>query len=346
MPRKTITIAGGGLAGLTLGTALRQRGIPVTIWEAGHYPRHRVCGEFISGAGQSVLEQLGLRELLMSAGAILARQTVFFFGNAASPPRPVKPAAICLSRYTIDALLAQEFEKLGGDLRQGAAQRESRLGEGTVRATGRRVQPVQNGWRWFGLKAHARNVELSADLEMHCLPNQYVGLGRIEDDKVNVCGLFRRHAGDKDSHANRHELLLGPPGSILRQRLEKAEWDERSFCSVAGLPLQPQRAAGRNECCIGDALTMIPPATGNGMSMAFEAAGAAIEPLEQYCLGKTSWAEACEQVALGCDRLFSRRLRWAAWLQRLLFASYIQNRFGRLALNSGFVWNILFARTR
>ena len=46
---KPITIVGGGLAGLTLGIGLRQCGVAVTVHEAGHYPRHRVCGEFISG---------------------------------------------------------------------------------------------------------------------------------------------------------------------------------------------------------------------------------------------------------------------------------------------------------
>ncbi|HZI32692.1 MAG TPA: NAD(P)-binding protein, partial [Candidatus Binatia bacterium] len=49
---KSITIVGGGLAGLTLGIGLRRRDVPVTILEAGEYPRHRVCGEFISGRGQ------------------------------------------------------------------------------------------------------------------------------------------------------------------------------------------------------------------------------------------------------------------------------------------------------
>ena len=39
---RTVTIIGGGLAGLTLGLALRQRDVPVTVCEAGTYPRHRV----------------------------------------------------------------------------------------------------------------------------------------------------------------------------------------------------------------------------------------------------------------------------------------------------------------
>ena len=44
-----IEIIGGGLAGLSLGLALRRGGVPVTLHEAGEYPRHRVCGEFITG---------------------------------------------------------------------------------------------------------------------------------------------------------------------------------------------------------------------------------------------------------------------------------------------------------
>src|SRR5882724_2878130 len=59
---RSIEIVGGGLAGLALGIGLRRHGVPVIIWEAGHYPRHRVCGEFISGRGQETLVRLGFRE--------------------------------------------------------------------------------------------------------------------------------------------------------------------------------------------------------------------------------------------------------------------------------------------
>jgi 2-polyprenyl-6-methoxyphenol hydroxylase-like FAD-dependent oxidoreductase len=75
---RPITIVGGGLAGLTLGIGLRQRDVPVTLYEAGHYPRHRVCGEFISGRGQQSLVRLGLADWITRHGAVPARTDAFF----------------------------------------------------------------------------------------------------------------------------------------------------------------------------------------------------------------------------------------------------------------------------
>ena len=77
---RPITIVGGGLAGLTLGIGLRQRGIPATVYEAGRYPRHRVCGEFISGNGPAVLRRLALDKLFEDAGAIQTDSAAFFSG--------------------------------------------------------------------------------------------------------------------------------------------------------------------------------------------------------------------------------------------------------------------------
>ena len=58
--KNPITIAGGGLAGLSLGIALQSRGVTVTLHEASTYPRHRVCGEFISGVSEETLETMGI----------------------------------------------------------------------------------------------------------------------------------------------------------------------------------------------------------------------------------------------------------------------------------------------
>src|SRR5262249_51786072 len=156
---------------------------------------------------------------------------------------------------------------------------ERQLPNGFVRATGRTPQVLDSGWHWFGIQVHVSNLELLADLEMHSLENGYVGLCRISHDVVNVCGLFRRHSLKHQPRTDWMHLLAGPKGSDLHSRLQTAKFDSSSFCSIAALPLRPQRAAQKQDCCIGDALTMIPPVTGNGMSMAFEAAEMSIEPL-------------------------------------------------------------------
>ncbi len=343
---KPITIAGGGLAGLTLGIGLRQRGVPVALSEAGHYPRHRVCGEFISGRGQETLARLGLREVLENAGAVGADTAAFFSATRSTGPRPLPARAICLSRFILDARLAEKLRELGGELREGQRRRDEDAGEGVVRATGRHAQAEENGARWFGLKAHAYNVSLVADLEMHVSPRSYVGVCRVNGGMVNVCGLFRQRAGEGDRRQDRLELLRGSAGSLLRQRLAGAEFDENSFCAVAGLSLRPHRAVARRECCIGDAITMIPPVTGNGMSMAFESAELAIEPLAAWSRGEISWPETQTQIARRCDEAFVRRLAWAQWLQRFLLTPSLQNLLVALAARSDRFWRLAFECTR
>ncbi|MEI9961706.1 MAG: NAD(P)-binding protein [Limisphaerales bacterium] len=311
---KSITIVGGGLAGLTLGIALRKKEIPVTIWEAGNYPRHRVCGEFISGRGQATLARLGLGEMLQNLGVISANTAAFFSATKSTSSRALPASALCLSRFILDAALAKKFHDLGGEL-LGGGRFTGDFGEGVVRATGRRAQVEQDGSHWFGLKVHARNIQLVADLEMHVSPRSYIGLCRLNGGEVNICGLFQKRAGENSVPQNWRELLGGQSGSPLHQRLAPAEFDENSFCAVAGLSLRPQQATSRAEICIGDAITMIPPVTGNGMSMAFESAELAIEPLAAWSRGEISWNEARHKIARQCDFAFARRLRWAQWLQ-------------------------------
>ena len=343
---KLITVVGGGLAGLTLGIALRLEGIPVVIWEAGDYPRHRVCGEFISGRAEETLARLGLLSLLREAGGRPAITSAFYASKRRFFHEVLPRQALCLSRYVLDALLAQKFRELGGELRTESRWREGSFEEGTVRASGRRVQTREGAWRRFGLKAHAQGVNLEADLEMHFLENAYVGLCRISDVEVNVCGLFRAGAqrSERTAPLEWKDRLRGDPGTLLFTRLEKAEWIESSFCSVAGLSLQGRLAEG--EFAIGDALAMTPPVTGNGMSMAFESAELALGPLKEFSLGRLSWNDAKARALREFKETFSRRLWRATWLERGIFQRGIRTMLFPVAARSTLFWKLSFQGTR
>ncbi|HWL52567.1 MAG TPA: hypothetical protein VNQ90_09035 [Chthoniobacteraceae bacterium] len=326
---------GGGLAGLTLGIALRQRAVAVELREALGYPRHRVCGEFICGRGLGSLQRLGLLPLLYEAGGRPARSFALFMAASTLPPRDLPscrpagegmaalPGAFCVSRWTLDALLAAEFERLGGVIRRERHPLAEGGGlkptpEGVVDATGRKLAPkgaLAGGkrWRWTGIKAHVRHLPLVADLELHFGRDAYVGLCRLARDEVNVCGLFRHDSALARLADNWRRKLAQPPS--LSVRLKEAQWVEGSFCAVSGLDFRPVATP----CRIGDALGMLPPFTGNGMSAAFESAELAVAPLAAYALGRQSWEEACRCIGSASRKRFGLRRFWGRLIHPMLF---------------------------
>ncbi|HUS35011.1 MAG TPA: FAD-dependent monooxygenase [Verrucomicrobiae bacterium] len=304
---KPITIVGGGLAGLTLGILLRREAVQVAVVEAGNYPRHRVCGEFLSGRGREILSSIGIEEKL--SGKLEARNCSFHLPNRRPVPIDLENPALCVSRYNLDAVLADEFQAVGGILKTGERVADS-TSEGVVRATGRRRSTDGKG-KLFGLKAHAADVALSSDLEMHFGDRHYVGISRLPNAAFNVCGLFFSEQPVREGWKNVLEK------SVFSECLRSARWAENSFCSVAGLTLD--REVPDDSFSIGDAAAMIPPLTGNGMSMAFESAEAALPFVRKYAGGEISWAECLAAHNQNWRAQFSGRLRWASFVQRIIF---------------------------
>jgi len=309
----TVTIAGGGLAGLSLGIALRNRDVPVRLVEASNYPRHRVCGEFISGVTEGELQSLGIADLFNDAQR--HRSTSWNEGDHEFLRASLPEDARGLSRYRLDALLAERFTALGGELITG--QRHSGSGEGVVLATGR---PRRES-KWIGLKAHYETLDLAADLEIHMGRGAYVGMTCVENDRVNVCGLFRRKqpVTGADSREQMLPLALDEaamPGVAARLRVARV--DAASIKGVNQFFLGWQRRADEGEVRIGDTASIIPPFTGNGMSMAFQSALLAAEPLVDWSRGKATWRETAAQIRDGQSRQFASRLRWSWVLHGLL----------------------------
>lgn len=323
-PLRPIEIIGGGLAGLSLGLALRRAGVPVTLFEAGGYPRHRVCGEFITGLSDGTITRLGLGPFL--ADALLHREVAWFLGGRLTRRQRLPAPARALSRHRLDARLAQALVGSGGALRTHTRVARDPAGAGCVFTTGRRRGSSQ----WLGLKIHALNLPLECDLEVHLGAETYVGLTRVEDGRVNVCGLFHRREISAKGAALILAYLHAAGLTGLAGRLAAAEFDEASFSAVAAVDFDRQVAAVAG-VALGDACAVIPPFTGNGMAMAIQSAETALEPLLAYAARAAEWPETCRTIRQALRQRFRVRLAAAAWLHPFLLQPRRQHWLTRLS---------------
>lgn len=339
MKSKSITIAGGGLAGLALGIALRNRGVPVVLHEAGRYPRHRVCGEFLSGANAETLQTLRVDDIWKPA--VVNISSGWYEGGRPMMARRLPVPALGLSRRHLDAALAERFRNLGGDLREHS-RLSSSTDSGTVWATGRK-----NGGRgWLGLKAHFRHLPMHEDLEMHFGQNAYIGMSRIENEQVNVCGLFARQAAATGPKERILLTYLAASGlSDLTDRIEGAETVSGSLTTVASLDFTSWNAEP-GILRIGDSYSAIPPFTGNGMSIALESAAVCIQPIMTYSQNEATWEDTCRESNRRLAKRFSTRLRLARAIHPFLLKPPCRRVLFFMARTRLMPFNLLFHALR
>ncbi len=318
---RTLTIIGGGIAGLGLANGLVQRGVPVRVLEAGSYPRHRVCGEFMTSLNNELIENLAIGDCLLDA--VIHRTTGWFRKGVLIRRYTLPEPALGISRYRLDALMAEAFQSAGGQLEE-RTRTDTTPREGYLLATGRK--PVSGGWT--GLKGHWHGLELQTDLEVHLGRGSYVGLSLVEDGFVNVCGLFGEIAsGSFSSPLERFMETLRQTGlSQLCQRLQEARFREGSFCSVTGLIYGQAGTSG-----LGDAWRQIPPFTGHGMTLALEAAAITLPLAEKWSRGELDWDELEQKQQQQMTRSLGSRYRAACLLHPFLTRPSLQTILQKLA---------------
>lgn len=346
MSKKRITIIhGGGLAGLSLGIALRQKKLPVELHEAGVYPRHRVCGEFIAGADQALFEKLGIASAFEDALSL--ETTVWHCGSRQVLSQRLPSPVTGISRFTLDDRLSTLFQDAGGILYCGSRVKKAKVqSEGSVWATGRipaALNPNEPGW--IGLKCHASGLILKSDLEFYLGRNGYLGISPVSKDRFNICGLFRlkRHfAGTKQKLF--YHYLHDNGLQHLVSRLSKAEIDPESWCATAGLDYRGKNTDAK-ELRIGDQLGLIAPLTGNGMSIAFESAALAVPYIEGWVNHALSWQATVWSIRRAQTKAFAKRKRVGRLLQRFLLNPHGQSLFRLFSTTRLVPFNILYSLT-
>jgi len=238
------------------------------------------------------------------ADALQHRQVAWFHREQLIWEQCLPAPALGLSRYALDARLANAFTAAGGELRRSARANDPAPAPGRVLAHGR----IRSESPWLGLKLHVHGLRLTQDLELHLGQHAYVGLAKVETGAVNLCGLFRRRS-------------LSAPGPDLVTRLSACRRPDRDsptasrslrsnrrrLSAVSALSYAPAPPSP-NTIRLGDANGLIPPFTGNGMAVAFQSAETALPHVLAYAGGEVTWPIACARTNLALRQRFLRRL--------------------------------------
>ena len=292
-----VLILGGGVAGCAASIALARQGRKVTLIEREPTPRHKVCGEFLSGEALEDLHALGID--VASLGAVpLNYVRLAAARRAAEAPLPFPAAS--LTRKALDTALIAEAIASGVRLTRGRSVQSLHRAAGNLwratldddttyeaptafLATGKHdlrghVRP-KDPHQWVAFKMYYRlSGSQFADLgdasELTLYAGGYGGIQPVEDGITNFCCVVQRKYFARAGL--RWEGLLAKMQQDcphLAMRLDGAQPLLEKPITVAHIPYgHLRRETEHGLYCIGDQAAVIPSFTGDGISIALHTA--------------------------------------------------------------------------
>ena len=305
-----IVIAGAGPAGSSLAIRLAGVGYSVTLIERENFPRHKLCGEFISPECLRHFEDLGVSAAILSRGGERISKTIFYESGGRGITIPStwfgsSGSALGLSRAEMDLHLLQRARILGVDIREGTSvtgviqdgQKVSGLklrsqegnssevsGSIFIDATGRaailtkfinrrsgnRDKPRKGDI--IGFKSHLHETDLEKGrCEIYSFPGGYGGLMNIEDGLANHCFLTTAEVV-RDLGGNADAIVSDHVLVNVRARetMQNAK-AAGEWIAVSIDRFGPaELSPAPNVFAVGDAGAFIDPFTGSGILMALE----------------------------------------------------------------------------
>jgi flavin-dependent dehydrogenase len=345
-PPYDVAIVGAGPAGSTIAVALAGLGWHVLLVEREKFPRHKVCGEFISPEAQSVLHHFGLHQEIDALDPVPIHETTVVSLYGQKLQRPLPGQAWGLSRYRFDAGLAEAAISRGVELRTATTATRIETQEGRVRlhlrhrdestwveartaimAYGRSALPGlatehhanHAHARFVGAKCHYTGVRMAKQVEIFFFPGGYAGINPIEGERVNLCVLASYSAFVRAGSSVSGILEAAIAGNeALAQKMSGATALLETECAVAPVDTQRPAQIWGVAAHIGDSAVMLPPLCGDGMAMALRSAELCVPLADAYLRGTISLAAWQERYEFAWKHEFARRVWLGRHLQKLL----------------------------
>lgn len=335
-----VIIIGGGLAGLTAGIHLALQGVQVLILEKDDYPRHKVCGEYVSREIEEYLQHLGvdleslhapvidrfllsgadgksLRAELASGGWGLSRYGFDFHLYRRAQEcgvqilnETVTAARMVEGRFMVETLKGSAFQ---ADVVLGAFGKRSKLDQRLGRPF------FEKKTRWMAIKSHYEHPDFPDDMvALHHFPGGYCGLSRTESGAVNVCYLTTVESYRSASGEGGFGVDLLAQNPFLESFLSRARPLFKKPLGIAQVSFARKSAVVDHIPMMGDAAGLLHPLCGNGMAMAVGSAKLAAQLTLERLQDRLSFQQMEQEYIKAWNRQFRNRIRTGRILQRLL----------------------------
>jgi len=322
-----LIIVGAGPAGSACAITAARAGAKVLLLEKDHFPRQKVCGEFVSP------ESLGLLYGFLDDGrfqscAKVVGSRIFLDHKLLS--LPVSPAAQSIPRFNLDPALFAAAQNAGVTACEGvtanAVQRDKvfyvRASENTyaaravVNATGRWSKLTQfdvaGKDKWIGLKAHFTEPSPPQTVDLYFFPGGYCGVTPVGPNSVNACAMVRA-----DAAHTLEDVFTKEPRLYERSRA----W-QPLFPTVTTSPLYFREPVTESDGVFlaGDAAGFIDPFAGDGISLALQSGTLAAQSIVPFLRGSCSLEQAHQRYQAAYRKRFAPVFRNAAHLRGALAA--------------------------
>ena len=329
--RIDVLIVGGGLAGLCSATHLASKGLSVTLIEKDLYPRHRVCGEYVSNETLPYLSSLGIKPF--REGAVAIDELEFSTPNGRSLRADLPLGGFGISRYRLDALIRDRALEKGANIVHGEVAGinfqpdgfvvKTKSGESygsrfVIGAYGKRSALdkklgrdfIERRSSYVAVKAHYEGAFPANRVGLYNFEGGYCGISNVEDNRLNICyisdyAVFRNYRTFEEFET---QVLQRSP-QIKKVLSASAMLFDRPL-TISQISFDPKELIVDHVLMCGDSAGLIHPLCGNGMGMAVGGARLVSEAILSYFKGELNSREEVENAYRRMwSAMFSSRLR-------------------------------------